>query len=54
MDIFRSGKKVIFYCESDGRSLLAANLAMDMGVRDPVYLEGSYRARVAADGVITQ
>ncbi len=44
MDIFHSGKKVIFYCESGGRSLLAAKLAMDMGVRDPVYLEGGYTA----------
>ncbi len=54
MDIFHSGKKVIFYCESGGRSLLAAKLAMDMGVRDPVYLEGGYTAWVAADGVTTQ
>lgn len=53
MDIFSSGKKLIFYCETGGRSLLAAKLARDMGVSDPVYLEGGFTAWVEAGGVTT-
>lgn len=45
---FSSGKKVVFYCETGGRSLLAAKLAQDMGVADSVYLEGGFRAWDAA------
>ena len=44
MDIFSSGKRLVFYCETGGRSLLAAKLAKDMGVVDPVYLDGGFRA----------
>jgi len=44
MDIFSSGKKVIFYCATGGRSLLAAKIARDMGVKDPVYLDGGFKA----------
>lgn len=43
-DIFSSGKKLIFYCATGGRSLLAAKVAKDMGVKDPVYLEGGFKA----------
>lgn len=50
MDIFSSGKKLIFYCASGGRSMLAAKLALDMGVPDAVYLEGGFRAWAEADG----
>ncbi len=53
MELFSSGKKLIFYCETGGRSLLAAKLAMDMGVTDAVHLEGGFRAWVEADGVTT-
>ncbi len=53
MNIFSSGKKLIFYCETGGRSLLAAKLARDMGVSDPVYLEGGFTAWVEAGGVTT-
>ena len=44
MDIFSSGKKIIFYCATGGRSLLAAKVARDMGVKDPVYLDGGFKA----------
>ncbi len=44
MRIFSSGKKLVFFCETGGRSLLAAKLAKDMGVSDSVYLEGGFRA----------
>ncbi len=53
MELFSSGKKLIFYCETGGRSLLAAKLAMDMGVTDAVHLEGGYKAWVEAGGVTT-
>ncbi|MGI9206318.1 MAG: rhodanese-like domain-containing protein [Woeseiaceae bacterium] len=44
MDIFSSGKRVIFYCATGGRSLLAAKVAKDMGIRDPLYLDGGFGA----------
>jgi rhodanese-related sulfurtransferase len=53
MELFSSGKKLIFYCETGGRSLLAAKVAMDMGVTDAVHLEGGYKAWVEAGGVTT-
>ena len=53
LEVFRSDKKVIFYCATGGRSLLAAKLARDMGVADPVYLEGGFSAWQRAGGAIT-
>lgn len=47
-----SGKRLVFYCETGGRSLLAAKLARDMGVADPVYLDGGFRAWQEAGGAI--
>lgn len=44
MDEFSSGKKLVFYCATDGRSMLAAKLAKDMGLDDPVYMKGGFRA----------
>lgn len=49
MGEFSSGKKVVFYCATGGRSLLAAKVAKDMGVADPVYLEGGYKAWAETD-----
>lgn len=54
MDIFSSGKKVVFYCATGGRSLLAAKVAKDMGVMDPVYLDGGYKAWVESGGKVEQ
>ena len=42
MELFSSGKKLIFYCETGGRSSLAAKLAMDMP--DAVHLKGGFKA----------
>ncbi len=53
MDIFSSGKKLIFYCATGGRSLLAAKLALDMGVTDAVYLDGGFKAWAEANGATT-
>lgn len=50
MDVFSSGKRVIFYCATGGRSLLAAKVAKDMGVADPVYLDGGYSAWTESAG----
>lgn len=44
MGVFSAGKPVVFYCETGGRSLLAAKLAKDMGIAESVYLEGGYVA----------
>ena len=49
MEIFSAQKTVVFYCATGGRSLLAAKLAKDMGVNEPVYLEGGFKAWAAAE-----
>ena len=53
MELFSSGKKLIFYCETGGRSSLAAKLAMDMGVPDAVHLEGGFKAWEETGGATT-
>jgi len=54
MDIFSSGKKIVFYCATGGRSLLAAKLAMDMGVSDAAHLQGGFKAWTEAGGATEQ
>ena len=49
---FNTDKKIVFYCATGGRSLLAAKLAKDMGVADASYLEGGIRAWSRAGGEI--
>jgi len=51
-EAFSSDKTLVFYCATGGRSLLAAKLAKDMGVADPVYLEGGFKAWSAAEGPV--
>ena len=51
-DVFSSGKKIIFYCASGGRSMLAAGVAAEMGLSDPVFLEGGFKAWEKAGGAI--
>ena len=53
-DFFSSGKKIIFYCATGGRSMLAAKLAHDMGVAEPVYLEGGFSAWSKANAPIDE
>lgn len=48
--LFSTQNEVIFYCETGGRSLLAAKLAKDMGVGDARYIEGGFRAWSRAGG----
>ena len=53
MDVFSSGKKIVFYCQGGGRSVLATKLAKDMGIEDVVNLLGGFRAWEEAGGSIT-
>ena len=49
-EIFSGDKKVVFYCATGGRSVLAAKLAMDMGVKNAAHLEGGFAAWENAGG----
>ncbi len=51
-EIFSSDKTVVFYCAGGGRSVLATKLAKDMGVSNPVNLEGGFSAWSKAGGTI--
>ncbi len=50
--VFSSGQKLIFYCASGGRSLLAAQVAKEMGIEDSVSLAGGYGAWLQMDGPV--
>lgn len=52
--MFATEKTVVFYCATGGRSLLAAKLARDMGVKNPVFLDGGFRAWSRADAETTR
>ena len=52
MALFSSGKKIVFYCESGGRSVLAARLAMNMGLEEVAYLGGGFTAWVTGGGTV--
>lgn len=43
-DIFGSGKKFVFYCQSGWRSALATKTVQDMGLENVCHIEGGYRA----------
>jgi len=50
--VFFGEARVVFYCMTGVRSLLAANTARELGVTDVANLEGGVRAWVAAGGPI--
>ncbi|HLT47090.1 MAG TPA: rhodanese-like domain-containing protein [Rubricoccaceae bacterium] len=52
MDVFDSGKEIIFYCKSGGRSALAAQRAQEMGVPNVAHVEGGLNAWKEADGPV--
>ena len=52
--LFATDKTIVFYCATGGRSLLAAKLARDMGVKSPVFLEGGFRAWQRADAEVSK
>ncbi len=41
--VFSSGKKVVFYCASGGRSALAADTAQNMGLERVSHLGGGFK-----------
>ncbi len=45
-----SGKRLVLYCGSGGRSALAAKTLMDMGLENVCHIAGGYAAWVEAGG----
>ncbi len=52
LDVFASQKRVVFLCETGGRSLLAAKVAIDMGVKNPFLLAGGFKAWTEEGGPV--
>ena len=50
--VFASGKSFVFYCGTGGRSALAAQRAMEMGLGEVVSMAGGFGAWKAADGPV--
>jgi rhodanese-related sulfurtransferase len=53
-EVFSSGKRILFYCAGGGRSALAAQLAMEMGLADVAHVGGGFGAWVEAGGPVEQ
>jgi rhodanese-related sulfurtransferase len=51
-DVFASGKKLILYCASGGRSALAAQRLQEMGLTDVAHISGGIKAWREANGPI--
>ena len=49
---FSSGKQVIFYCASGGRSALAADTAQQMGLKRVSHLGGGFKSWCEAGGTV--
>ncbi len=43
-ELFGSGKRFVFYCQSGWRSALATSTVQDMGLNPVCHIEGGYRA----------
>jgi rhodanese-related sulfurtransferase len=52
--VLLSGKSIVFYCASGGRSALAADTARQMGLLQLAHLGGGFKAWVAAGGPVDQ
>ncbi len=50
--VFSSGKRIVFYCGTGGRSALATKLALDMGLANVSHIAGGFSAWKEADGPI--
>ena len=50
---FASGRKLVVFCGSGGRSTLAAKTLTDMGIADVVNLTGGFQAWVQAGGEVS-
>lgn len=51
---FSSGRRLLLYCASGGRSTLAAKTLHDMGVPNVCHMAGGFGAWVQADGPVEQ
>lgn len=51
-DIFASGKKLLLYCASGGRSALAAQRLLEMGFREVAHIGGGIKAWKEAGGPV--
>lgn len=50
--IFNQDKTYVFYCASAWRSALSAKLAMDMGLKPVMHLEGGFSEWLKQDGPV--
>ena len=50
--VFSSGKTLLLYCASAGRSALAAKSLKDMGLAKVAHVGGGFKAWVAANGPV--
>jgi rhodanese-related sulfurtransferase len=53
-EVFGSGKKFVFYCQSGWRSALATKTVQDMGLTPVAHIEGGFRAWKDAGGAIAE
>jgi len=53
-DVFGSGKRFVFYCQSAWRSALATQTAQDMGLKPVAQLEGGLKAWKEAGGPVAE
>ncbi len=51
---FSSGKRLVFFCGSGGRSALATKTARDMGLAEVCHIGGGFGAWVNAGGPVDQ
>lgn len=52
--VFSSGKKIVFYCASGGRSALAADTAQNMGLARVGHVGGGFKGWKEANGPVDQ
>lgn len=50
--VFSSGKRIVFYCTSGGRSALASDTAQAMGLENLAHLVGGFKAWKEASGPV--
>jgi rhodanese-related sulfurtransferase len=50
--VFSSGKKIVLYCATGGRSALAADTAQQMGLQKVAHLGGGFKAWAEAGGAV--
>jgi len=51
-DVFGSGKRFVFYCQSGWRSALATRTVQEMGLAPVAHVEGGFRAWKEAGGPV--